>query len=329
MGERSKWLGLLALGALGCGSDADAPAAGGQGGAAAASGSGGASGSPSGGAAGSAASGGAAGSGGSSGSGGSGGVGGGGGAGGSSGSGGSGGTSAPLYVVSIDHDASPSLLLKIDVQSGAGKIACTLPSGVDAVNYPSTTFTRNGLLFASNHEDSRLDRIDPCSCSVTPVGPTGYQSIPGITANKTEGLFGIETVSDILIDLNPATGAGTQVGLLGVDFTTGGATWSDALNIGQGGLYAINGATNQLYTLNPSSGAATALVAISGVTFGTVGVELHPSSGVLYACTNDAVLYSIDGLTGQATALGNGMGHVGACNNLAAPWKPVPCLDAL
>lgn len=255
----------------------------------------------------------------------------------SSGTGGTGGGiggmggSAPKsqYLVSIDHMANPSVLLKIDVATGAGKTVCALPNDVDAINFPSSTFSRSGVLFASNYQDARLDKIDPCTCQVTPVGPTGFGGIPGITVNYGPGLYGIEVTLDILLDINTMTGKGTKLGDLGVDFETGGATWSDTLNNGQGGLYAINGLTNSLYSLNAMTGAATLLAPISGVTFGSVGIEMHPANDVLYACTTDAILYKIDPMTGAATGIGTGMGHVSSCNNLAAPWMPVPCLDAL
>lgn len=233
------------------------------------------------------------------------------------------------YLVSIDHMANPSVLLKIDVATGTGKTVCTLPNDVDAINFPSSTFSRSGVLFASNYQDARLDKVDPCTCQVTPVGPTGFTSIPGITVNYGPGLYGIETALDILLDIDTMTGKGTKVGDLGVDFETGGATWSDTLNNGQGGLYAINGVTNSVYSLNAMTGAATLLAPISGVVFGSVGIEMHPANDVLYACTNDAILYKIDPATGVATGIGKGMGHVNGCNNLAAPWMPVPCLDAL
>jgi len=240
-----------------------------------------------------------------------------------------GGSPQPLYLVSIDHVASPSRLLKIDVQTGIGKTVCTLPQIFDAINYVSSTFSRNGTLFASNHQDTRIDQIDPCTCEVTPIGSTGFGSIPGITANKAQGLFGIETTLDILLDINPMTGQAMKLGDLGVDFSTGGATWSDALNGGQGGLYALSGATNSLHSINPMTGLATTITPIVGVTFGSVGIEMHPANGVIYACTNDplSLLYAIHPGTGITTAIGTGMGHVGECNNLAAPWTPVACLD--
>lgn len=255
-----------------------------------------------------------------------------GGASGNAGAGGAGGEApTPLYLVSIDHAVSPSVLLKIDVATGIGKVACTLPSDVDAINYHSTTFSRTGVLFASNYQNARIDKIDPCTCEVTPVGTTGFASIPGITANHGPGLYGIETTADILLDIDTTTGQGTKVGDLGIDFTTSGATWSDALNAGHGGLYAINGATHSLYSINPTTGNATKLTPITGATISSVGIEMHPANGIIYVCTNDAipVLYAIDPMTGAATSIGTGMGHVGECNNLAAPWLPVACLDAL
>jgi len=233
---------------------------------------------------------------------------------------------APMYLVSIDHQASPSRLLKVSLATGMGTVVCNLPAGVDAVNYHSTTFSREGKLYASNYEDATLDLIDPCTCEVTVIGPTGVGAIPGITANKTLGLYGMDTTNDTLVDVSVFTGAATVIGSLGADFTTAGATWSDALEAGSGGLFGLNGATSQLYEIDATTGLATATQTVTGVSIGSVGIELHPFDGSLYVCTNDAILYRVDPGTGVAVAVGAGMGHVGPCNNLAAPWKVVSCL---
>ena len=108
---------------------------------------------------------------------------------------------------------------------------------------------------------------------------------------------------------------------MGVNFTTSGATWSDTLN----GLYAINGSNNGLYTIDPVTGVATFLVTLS-MNFGTVGIELLPANGVIYACSSEANLLSIDPNTGIVTNIGP-MNQSGACSNLAAPWKAVPCVE--
>ncbi|MDP6945044.1 MAG: hypothetical protein QF464_12905, partial [Myxococcota bacterium] len=73
------------------------------------------------------------------------------------------------------------------------------------------------------------------------------------------------------------------------------------------------------------TGAAT-LVAPLSQPMGTVGIEMHPANGLLYACSDAAHLLEIDIATGQVTDIGD-MGQNTACNNLAAPWKSVECLE--
>ena len=102
---------------------------------------------------------------------------------------------------------------------------------------------------------------------------------------------------------------------------TGGTTWSDALN----GLYAIDGTSDTLYTLDPKTGAATKVVKLDK-DFGSVGMELHPANNVIYACTTDAILYWVDPKTGKVTPIGP-IGQNSSCTNLAAPWGPVKCVD--
>jgi hypothetical protein len=170
---------------------------------------------------------------------------------------------------------------------------------------------------------TRLDILDPCSCEVSEVGPTGYTAIPGITADFGDGLFGIENTTDQLLTLDTATGAGTPVGALGYDFGTSGATWCEAQSL----VYGIDGTTDALFEIDPVTGLATTLVGITGMSFGSVSVELLPANGTIYACTNDSVLYSIDPQSGVATAIGGGMDYAAACDNLAAPWTCVSCLE--
>jgi hypothetical protein len=55
---------------------------------------------------------------------------------------------------------------------------------------------------------------------------------------------------------------------------------------------------------------------------------MHPANGILYACSDPGHLLAVDLITGEVTDIGD-MGQNTACNNLAAPWKEVPCLDDL
>jgi hypothetical protein len=60
--------------------------------------------------------------------------------------------------------------------------------------------------------------------------------------------------------------------------------------------------------------------------FFTVGIEMHPSNGIIYACTDYAMLLAVDPVTGLVTEIGQ-MDQALSCTNLAAPWLPIPCLD--
>jgi len=239
-------------------------------------------------------------------------------------------TSSPasLWLVSIGAQSAGaavpkptpagSPLYRIDVATGQGKTVCTIAG---TGSYPSSTFARNGTLYASNNKDDRLDIIDPCTCKVTAVGKLGYAFIPGITSDQGSGLFGIENQVDILVTVSTITGKASKIGNFGVDFGKGGATWSDKLK----GVYAIDGDSDSLFVLNPKTGVATKLVKLTK-DFGTVGMELHPGNGVIYACTSDAILYTVNPKTGSVDAIGK-MPHPYGCSNLAAPWGVVSCLD--
>ncbi len=218
------------------------------------------------------------------------------------------------WLLSIDN--GDKNLELVSTATGKAMPVCKLNT---SDNYPSLTFSRNGMLFASNATKKRLDRIDPCTCNITPLGPTGYNLIPGITSDQGNGLVGVETTVDVLLSLDPKTGKAKPIGPFGQNFGKAGATWSDSLKA----IYAIDGTSDKLYTVEPSTGKATAIAQLS-IDFDSVGIELHPISGVIYACTSNGVLYSISPSTGKAAAIGQ-TGQTAKCNNLAAPWTPLKC----
>ncbi len=227
--------------------------------------------------------------------------------------------SKPLYLLSVNN--SQKTLEKIDVLTGAATDICQLPP---SSNYPSLTFSRNNMLFGSR-QGSYLDAIDPCTCEVTSIGPygNGITGVNGITSDFGINLFGISHTQDVFITIDSQNGAGSEVGALGVNFGYTGATWSESENV----VYAIDAAGDDLYKINPETGLATFVAPLS-LPMGTVGIEMHPANGVLYACSDPSNLLSIDLITGDVTTIGP-MNQGAYCNNLAAPWADVPCLDTL
>ncbi len=153
------------------------------------------------------------------------------------------------------------------------------------------------------------------------MGPYGggISGVNGITSDQSIDLFGVASANDVTISIDTNSGVAAIVGALGVNFGTGGATWSDAIQ----GLYAINGSTDYLYTIDPNDGKATPLVKLN-YNFGTVGIELHPGNGTIYACSSASDLFTIDQKTGNVESLGKMAQNT--CTNLAAPYKPVECI---
>ena len=241
------------------------------------------------------------------------------------------------WLLSVDNGSNE--LIKIDVETGAHRGICSMASyGF----YVSTTFGINGVLYASKLENDVLEIIDPCTCETTLIGSTGFGLIPGITANgvKEETIYGLETEEDLLLDLDVETGAGSVVGGTMTDFQLSGTTWSDDLP----GLFAINNIDDTLYTLDTETGVAY-VVAELDTEFNYVGIEWNPYNRKLYACTTLSsglghgsldvnpgsnnglsVLYEVNPEDGT-TRLISDLPH--ACNNLAAPWTAVACVDDL
>ncbi len=230
----------------------------------------------------------------------------------------------------LSVNGSAKTLVKIDTVTGQTATVCSF-STVYA-GYPSTTFGLNGTLYGWNGSGDTLDIIDPCTCEVTVVGVTQsangtlYTSVPGITAdgNKVETLFGLSTDQDKLLELDVATGGAEEIGPLGLDFHYSGTTWSVELD----GLYAINDYTDKLYVLDTETGAATDIADLD-INFDKVGIEYHIGDQNLYTCTNAnfsalAKVYRVNVQTGETTVVAD-LDY--GCNNLAAPWTPVTCID--
>lgn len=231
------------------------------------------------------------------------------------------------YMLSIDTRVSPSRLLKINLATGAGTLVCELPPPFDTYGYNSIAFDTEGQLIMSNYTNYSIDRMDPCTCTVSEVGNTGFTNIPGLVVDGDGTIYGIEMNSSTLLKIDPESGEGTSIGSLGISLRSTGLAWDQHHDLEGYDLYAISGNDNSLYVINSQTGLATLVSEITGVKFSGVGVEIHQTTGELYGCTTDAILYQLNKETGVAIAIGSGMGHSSDCNNLAAPLGPIPCLD--
>ncbi len=224
------------------------------------------------------------------------------------------------WLITIHDRTNPTSVAKIDVITGESTHLCFLDVNH---NYNTSTFARNGLLYAANATTKDLEIIDPCTCQRTVVGPTMVNALPGITADQGDGLYGLETSQDIFVDINEETGLATEIGPVGLNWGTGGLSWSDELQ----DTYAINGSDDKLYRIDHVTGQAIELVQTNHP-FGSVGIEYHPYRKEIYACSNPGILLRVDPESGEVTEVGpmNLMTDP-HCDNLAAPWTPVQCVE--
>ncbi len=138
-------------------------------------------------------------------------------------------------------------------------------------------------LFGVTNSNGQLWTINRSTLAAAPRGGTSVYRYTALEHDVQTGqLFAIDmnaTAGPRLVRINPATGAATLVGALGI---TTASVQGLAIEQQAGRLLAINAATDQTLTINRSTGAATVL----GPSGGSFGARLG-MAGVFAACAID------------------------------------------
>jgi hypothetical protein len=148
--------------------------------------------------------------------------------------------------------------------------------GLLAVNFAGTT----------GPTSSQLLSISETTGAAIPIGPTGSFALNSLAASPAGELYTVGTppgslrsLANVLLRLNPTTGAATSVATLNLGGGRNGASIRALAFSPAGGLYAVYGDAPELFTINPSSGAGT-LVGSLGQ-YRVQALDFSPS-GVLY-----------------------------------------------
>ena len=148
----------------------------------------------------------------------------------------------------------------------------------------------------NDRQDDVLFAIDLKTGVATPIGPTGFEDVEGLTFDRAcKTLYGVDDVTDRLLTCDIETGACHQVGNLGVDITDTGLAFGSDLQ-----LYMSTDAPKNppfLYRVDPQTGAATPVAdqgqEITGLAANTTGifglggdgrnnlVRVNPANGVV------------------------------------------------
>lgn len=221
----------------------------------------------------------------------------------------------PPWLVHIANVGGERHLFQIDIDTAVPTDVCTLTDAATGLPFsqgtPSVTFTRDDrLLFSTG---SAIYELALPSCEATLLGDIGYGGVYGICPDEANDLYGLSSSSDALIHIDAATGMGTMVGPLGDAWSMLGGTWNEV----DQQILGINSVTDGLYDIDSMTGMAS-LLQVLPLDFMNVGMEFHPLTEQIYACTSDSHLYRLE-MDGSLTDLGD-MGF-DSCTNLGAPWS--------
>lgn len=221
--------------------------------------------------------------------------------------------------------ALPPTLEIVALATGAATRICTLEGAVSPIGgIKSATFTRDNRLIAT--DGRQFFEVDACGCTYGLLGevPEEHRLVFGIAPDESDGLFGVSATSGSLLRIDTDTAEVAVVGSLGLsEISNHGLTWSEV----EQQLYFINGFDDTLHTIDHDTGLATPVGPLS-TPIGSVGIEIHPDTDVLYACgLEDDVIHEIEKTTGQTTPLMEGPQP---CRNLGAPWATgaIVCVPA-
>jgi streptogramin lyase len=196
----------------------------------------------------------------------------------------------------------------IQINPATGSASVIGPLGFNGTF--ATAFTPDGTLWtvtdAFTGGASQLARIDLVTGVATPIGTPNEFAFGtfALESDDAGNLYAASLGSGSLYRVDTVLGTFTLIGSIGtdirdLDFDDTGVLWGSNFN-------------NELFTINPLTGARTFVAMITGVSGPVMSLMTDPLSGLLYASTWDGptALYIVDRVTGQATQVGPGMSPV-------------------
>ncbi len=229
-----------------------------------------------------------------------------------------------LQLVTADSGLDPVQLLLIDLGEDVQRPLCAFEGPFESMAIHALAAADDGSLYAHDNDTGRLLSIDPCSCSIDIVGPTGHSSITALSFDDQGVLYGIDAAADALIVLSTTSGQATPLIPLALDLDDTGLTWSTQLQR----LYVLNANDQTLWILDPTLLEPVEFEPLFELdhSFGTAALHHDEASGQLIGCT-DHELGTIHLGDGTWSPLGAVDERSSGWTNLAAPSPPLDCLD--
>lgn len=173
--------------------------------------------------------------------------------------------------------------------------------------------------FSSSSGFSTLYSVNPNTASADPIGPIGFRSVSGMAVLGDGRLVGSANADangdriSILIEINPLTGEGTFIGIIGNNNDGGGGrvpdlTYDAATDTLYGtGFRCIpgegHGNITELLRIDQTTGQGTT-IGQTGFFGGGNGLAIRKSDGTLFSSENENFI-TLNPQTGQGTLLAN------------------------
>ncbi|MEW6336119.1 MAG: DUF4394 domain-containing protein [Acidobacteriota bacterium] len=237
-----------------------------------------------------------------------------------------------LYVL----DFYANELRKVLTANGATTVVGAAAAGSGQA-WTGLTASASGMLYAAGTTcgGSTLYTIDATTAAVTAVGTiTNAPCIIDIAINAAGQMYGVDILNDVLVGIDPATGAGTVIGPLGVDVNYAqGMDFDEVSGILYWAAYTSTSG-GELRTINTATGASTLIGAFPGgaevdsLAIATVGVSglpwlvLTPTEGTVAGASS----FPIDAhfIADGATHFGLHQGTIRGTENTPYALPDVP-----
>jgi hypothetical protein len=208
------------------------------------------------------------------------------------------------------------------------------PVGLTALAFHPLTGVLYGLTTNDGpNPEKSLITVNPATGAAALIGSIGANAAGDMAFSPSGVLYAWQRSGGNLVTISLTTGAATVVGPTGAPFVGGGA-----VSFVGGVLYAaVGGSDGPLYTVNTSTGAATAGPTLTGAPIdGAMAAMTTSGGGVLYAVDSDqsssptqSRLVTINTTTGAVTQVAalDLPGDTDALAFVSAPAAIVPTLS--
>jgi hypothetical protein len=166
------------------------------------------------------------------------------------------------------------------------------------ISWSSTDLLEAGIGVAHQWPEYKIWQFDVCTGEIFELGPTGVVGMGGIAFGPNGRLYGFSHLDDAIVEINPATGAASQLYALPFDAGMAGMAYDCSTET----LYAVDIDTDTLYTIDPNSGQILTSIAISPQLEARLGMEWDSVNRILIVASDDT-LFSLEPSTGVATAV--------------------------